>query len=141
MQLSAKTQNACVALLELTRHYDSPQPVCLKTIAEAHQLSSPFLVQIFLLLKRAGIVTSTRGASGGYRLAQSPDVVSLWDVILAIEGPPPEWHIGTESVLGQALHAQWSAAVAEFQAQLAEITLSQMLDSVNPSSASDMYYI
>lgn len=141
MQLSAKTQNACLALLELARHYDRPQPVCLKMIAEAHQLSSPFLVQILLLLKRAGIVTSTRGASGGYRLAQSPDAISLWDVILAIEGPPPEWNIGTDSVLGQALYAQWSAAVAGFQNQLAEITLSQMLESVSTSSASDMYYI
>ena len=68
MNISAKTEYACVAVLELALNYGSGQPLQVRRIAEAHGIPSRFLVQILLQLKAAGLVSSTRGASGGYQL-------------------------------------------------------------------------
>ena len=58
----------------------------LKAIAEAEGLPLAYLERIVALLKRAGLVESTRGAHGGYRLARDPAEVHMDEVILALEG-------------------------------------------------------
>ena len=68
MKLSAKTEYACIAMLELAARYDTGEPIRIRTIADEHDIPSRFLVQILLQLKGAGLVNSTRGASGGYQL-------------------------------------------------------------------------
>jgi Rrf2 family protein len=61
-------------------------PVSLKAIAAAEGLPLAYLERIVALLKKAGIVESTRGAHGGYRLAQSPQDIRMDSVIVALEG-------------------------------------------------------
>lgn len=90
MKVSAKTEYACVAMLELAARFDSREPVRIRDIADRHQIPSRFLVQILLQLKGAGLVTSTRGASGGYQLVKPPEEVSLGEVMSVIEGPESE---------------------------------------------------
>src|SRR4051812_21890208 len=85
MRISAKAEYACVAMLELAASYDDPQPVRVKSIADAQGIPQRFLVQILLQLKTAGLVASVRGAAGGYQLAKAPDHISLADVINAID--------------------------------------------------------
>ena len=137
MQLSAKTHNALLATLELAKHHGQPDPVSLKTIAEAQQISSQFLVQILLQLKRAGIVQSTRGAGGGYRLTLPPSQVSLLDVIVAIEGTPesPSPHGSSAS---RMLIEVWTSLQQEHQDRLANITLDDISEHIQ---SADMYYI
>ena len=65
MFLSAKAEYACLALLELAVRHGQPKPIRLSEVAEKHGLKKPFLVQILLQLKGAGLVASTRGATGG----------------------------------------------------------------------------
>jgi len=65
MNISATTEYACVAVLELAANYGSGEPVRNRKIAERHDVPSRFLVQILLQLKAAGLVASTRGAAGG----------------------------------------------------------------------------
>src|SRR5262245_36554224 len=89
MRLSAKAQYACVAMLDLACSYGDPNPVHLKDIAEKHGISQRFLVQILLQLKGAGLVESTRGATGGYLLAKPPSQISLGEIVHAIDQPPP----------------------------------------------------
>ena len=72
MKLFAKTEYACIAVLELALRYQSGQPVRIREIAETHGIPARFLVQILLQLKGAGIVVSTRGAGGGYQAQHSP---------------------------------------------------------------------
>ena len=72
MKLSAKTEYACLAMLQLAEEYDSGEPVQIRRIADEHGIPSRFLVQILLQLKGASLVASTRGAAGGYRLARPP---------------------------------------------------------------------
>lgn len=141
MQLSAKIQNAGLALLELARRHDNPAPVCLKTIADAQNISPPFLVQILLQLKRAGIVTSTRGACGGYRLALEPSQISLLDIVAAVEGAPPEKTCtGSTDPLAHTFFDAWNTLVEDHVRRMSEINLETLVAAAE-SPAGDMYYI
>ncbi|HYF27239.1 MAG TPA: Rrf2 family transcriptional regulator, partial [Baekduia sp.] len=72
-------------LVELGRQRDG-RPRSLKAIAEAEGLPLAYLERIVALLKKAGLVESTRGAHGGYRLTRRPDDVQMDEVIVALEG-------------------------------------------------------
>jgi Rrf2 family transcriptional regulator, cysteine metabolism repressor len=61
-------------------------PVSLKTIAESEGLPLAYLERIVALLKKGGFVESTRGAHGGYRLAQPAEEIRMDQVVLALEG-------------------------------------------------------
>ena len=80
MKFSAKTEYACLAVLELARAFDSDEPVRIRSIAEEHGIPSRFLVQILLQLKGAGLVNSTRGAAGGYQLAKPPGEWNTYEI-------------------------------------------------------------
>ena len=86
MRLSAKTEYAAIAALELARCRAAADPVRLRSISQGQRVPEQFLVQILLQLKAAGIVTSTRGAAGGYRLARPPEEITLADIRGAVEG-------------------------------------------------------
>lgn len=58
-------------------------------LADYFEVPSAYLAKKMQLLRRAGIVESVRGKGGGYRLARSPDAISLLDIVTAIEGPMP----------------------------------------------------
>src|SRR5437660_6569466 len=87
MRVSAKAEYACVAMLELAASHSNPQPIRVKAIADAQGIPLRYLVQILLQLKGAGLVASTRGAAGGYRLARPAATISLGEVLTAIDGP------------------------------------------------------
>ncbi len=71
---------------ELAAQFGDPKPVRLTDIANKHGISSPrFLVQILIQLNKAGLVTSTRGAAGGYHIARSPATITLADLVAAVE--------------------------------------------------------
>ena len=62
------------------------QPVSLKAIAEAESLPLAYLERIAALLKKAGLVQSTRGAHGGYVLARPAEEITMDQAVLALEG-------------------------------------------------------
>ena len=85
MIVSAKTEYACIAVLELAARHSRDEPVRIREIAEAHGVPSRFLVQILLQLKSAGLVQSIRGAAGGYVLAREPEEITLLDVMTVVD--------------------------------------------------------
>lgn len=85
MIFTTKAEYGVRLLVELGRQ-PSDQPVSLKAVSEAEGLPLAYLERIAALLKRAGIVTSTRGAHGGYRLARDPAAITMDEVVLALEG-------------------------------------------------------
>ena len=145
MRLSAKTEYAALAAVELARRVDSPTPVRIREICAAQGVPPRFLVHILLQLKAAGIVASIRGAAGGYRLAKAADKVTLCDVREAVEGPadaaaPLSTDLGKKSRTAAVLAAAWEkAAEAEAEA-LAEITIASLAARCKPTGDS-MYYI
>ncbi len=90
MNVSAKTEYACLAVLALAANYGTGEPVRVRMIAQMHGIPSRFLVQILLQLKGAGLVSSTRGAAGGYQLIKDPAKITLAEVMGVIEGAPSE---------------------------------------------------
>jgi Rrf2 family cysteine metabolism transcriptional repressor len=85
MIFTTKAEYGVRLLVELGRH-GSNDPVSLKAIAEAEALPLAYLERIVALLKKAGLVESTRGAHGGYRLARPADSITMDEAVLALEG-------------------------------------------------------
>ena len=139
--LSAKTEYACIAVLELARHYPREQPLRVAAIAEAHGIPANFLVQILLQLKAAGIVESTRGAAGGYLLARDPESLSLADVMAAIEGSPSKNLTGAtrETATSRALLAAWQSAADAENEILSQVTFAELAKTAQVGD--QMYYI
>jgi len=145
MRLTARTEYAALAAVELARHVDEDAPVGLRTICEAQQVPSRFLVHILLELKRAGIVASVRGASGGYRLARSPETVTLQEIRDAVEGPsetpaPLTAELAASCRDAAVLCDAWLAA-ASAQAEILEGTTLADLVARSRAQAEAMYYI
>ncbi len=86
MIFTTKAEYGVRLLVELGRHHADGSPVSLKAIAEAEGLPLAYLERIVALLKKAGLVASTRGAHGGYRLARGPETISMDEAVLALEG-------------------------------------------------------
>ncbi len=84
MKLSAREQYGLRAMIELTRRYGQG-PVSLNDVAQAQEISFPYLEQIMPLLKDAGLIESTRGAYGGYVLSREPNEITIGDIIRALE--------------------------------------------------------
>ena len=85
MKISTKGRYALEAVLDLAIH-SSAGHESLKSIAERQNISENYLEQIFVLLRRNGIVESIRGAQGGYQLARDPQDITAGQVIRAAEG-------------------------------------------------------
>jgi Rrf2 family transcriptional regulator, cysteine metabolism repressor len=133
MRVSAKAEYACVAMLALAANYGETQPLTVKAIADEHGIPARFLVQILLQLKASGLVTSTRGALGGYQLVRAPHLVSLADVIRAIDPPPPRRPESPVAPLSSALRTLrlvWKEVQAEEQRLLEECTLAELVRRV-----------
>jgi len=86
MIFTTKAEYGVRLLVELGRHGESREPVSLKALADAEKLPLAYLERIVARLKKAGIVESTRGAHGGYRLARDAAEIRMDDVIIALEG-------------------------------------------------------
>jgi Rrf2 family iron-sulfur cluster assembly transcriptional regulator len=86
MKVSTRGDYAARALLSLALH-GSDRPTSVKEIAERTGLPQPYLEQILLAVKGAGLVRSKRGVGGGYVLARPPEEISLADVLAAVDGP------------------------------------------------------
>jgi len=142
MKLSAKTEYACIAMLELAARYGSSEPVRIGAIAEKHGIPPRFLVQILLQLKGSGYVASTRGAAGGYQLIKRPDEISLGAVMTVIDGPEegPTSSAKPDSVAARVLQEAWSEVILVEREMLEALSFADLLDRVKgPNEA--MYHI
>ncbi len=84
MRLTTKGRFAVTAVLDLATH-GANGPVTLTEISERQGISLSYLEQLFGRMRRGGLVKSTRGPGGGYRLARPVDVVTVADVIVAVD--------------------------------------------------------
>ena len=85
MKLSTRGRYGIHAMYDLARNAEyGPQSI--KAIAEREGIPEAYQEQLIAPLKRAGLVTSTRGAQGGYTLARAPEEITVGDVLRALEG-------------------------------------------------------
>ena len=87
MKVSTRGDYASRALLSLALHARRAGPTSVRDIAERTGLPQPYLEQILLALKGAGLVRSKRGVGGGYVLAREPGEITLADIVSAVDGP------------------------------------------------------
>jgi Rrf2 family iron-sulfur cluster assembly transcriptional regulator len=99
-----------IALVDVAGHSGS-RPVSLADVAERQSVSLSYLEQLFAMLRRAGLVTASRGPGGGYRLQRPAADIRIADVFQAVEEPPAgeparDWTIGPTAALWTALDDQ-----------------------------------
>jgi Rrf2 family protein len=129
VRVSAKVDYALRAAAELAAAGENP--IKREAIAGAQGIPVPFLEQILLALKRAGIVSTRRGPDGGYWLARPAAEVTLGEIIRAVEGPlanvqgarPEDVAYAGSAV---ALQEVWIAVRANLRAVLDEVTLDDL---------------
>jgi Rrf2 family protein len=142
MIVSAKTEYACIAVLELAARHASGEPVRIRDIAEAHGIPSRFLVQILLQLKSAGLVHSVRGAAGGYHLAREPEEITLLDVMTVVDAQLG--HAATNATRNtgttRVLQRTWKEVAATERELLDGVTFAALVERLK-GAPEGMYYI
>jgi len=86
MKISTRGQYGLEALVYIALN-SSAGPVSIRNIASYCNISEAYILQIFLVLRKAGIVSSIRGAQGGYVLSRKPSEINVKQVLEVLEGP------------------------------------------------------
>jgi Rrf2 family protein len=142
MRVSAKTDYALRAAVELAAAWGEG-PVKGERLATSQSIPLRFLENILLQLRHAGIVESRRGAEGGYKLARTPEEITLADVIRAIDGPlagvsgqRPE----TLDFKGRSepLREVWVAVRASLRGVLEQVTLADVASGELPANVREL---
>jgi Rrf2 family protein len=127
-----------MAMADLAKHgADGSLP--LPAIAERQQISLAYLEQIFLKLRRAGLVESARGRSGGYRLGRPAASISVAEVMLAVDEDTRMTRCGGEAASpclpGQRCltHGLWDALGDQIAAFFESVTLQEVIDGIPPA--------
>lgn len=85
MKLSSKARYGVYVAVELAKNYDSGAVVNVASLSASTGVTEKYLEQIIALMKKGNIVESLRGAGGGYKLATSPENVSVGRILRAVE--------------------------------------------------------
>ena len=139
--ISAKVDYATRVLLTLAA--DEGTPMRGEALATEQQLPVRFVENMLVDLRRAGLVTSHRGPSGGYRLARPASAISVADVIRSLEGPLAEVHglrPDQRSYEGAAENLQdvWIALRAAMRDVLESVTLDRVLSGKLPRRVANL---
>ena len=140
MHIPAKVDYGIRALLTLAA---AGVPQTAEALAVEQGLPPRFLGAILADLRRAGLVASQRGAEGGYRLARSPDDITIADVIRALDGPLAEvrgFRPEATSYDGAAANLQqvWVAVRASLRAVLENVTLTHVISGALPPTVQEL---
>ena len=119
------------AMLDLALHHDGG-PVALGDIAHRQGISLSYLEQLFALLRRRGLVRSTRGPGGGYRLGRDAVEIAVADVIWAVDEPVDATRCGgLENCQGEErclTHDLWQDLSRQIHEFLGGIDLAQLVE-------------
>jgi len=133
VKVSTRGDYASRALLSLALHRDEGGPTSVRDIAERTGLPQPYLEQILLALKGAGLVRSKRGVGGGYVLAREPDTITLGDIVSAVDGPITLGDFGLPHQDGACDHegqcvllSIWGMVSHHMRRHLDELTLADL---------------
>ena len=144
MKVSTRGDYASRALLSLALHADTEGPTAVRDIAERTGLPQPYLEQILLALKGAGLVRSKRGVGGGYVLARRPEEITLSQIVSAVDGPIVAGDFGTPHENGACDHegqcvllAVWADVGEHMRRHLDSFTLADMVARARGAAAAE----
>jgi Rrf2 family protein len=134
VKVSTRGDYASRALLSLALHGEESGPTSVRDLAERTGLPQPYLEQILLALKGAGLVRSKRGVGGGYVLARPPEEITLGQIVAAADGPIVVGDFGKPHENGACDHegqcvllAVWSEVGEHMRSHLDSFTLADMV--------------
>jgi Rrf2 family iron-sulfur cluster assembly transcriptional regulator len=136
MKLSTKGRYAVMAMADIAVHSEG-HPVALATITERQDISQDYLEQLFLKLRKAGLVESSRGPGGGYRLSRDPEDIRIAEIVLAVDEPLQVTRCSGDAIEGCThgekclTHDLWSALGRQIYGFLAAVTLGDVVNKRN----------
>lgn len=138
MKISTKGRYGLRIMLDLAL-YGANGPRAMKEISQSQQISEKYISRLIVLLHKAGLVISLRGAKGGYILAKKPEEISLLEIIEVMEGKialvgcidNPEFCARAESCSACMV---WSGLNQNIRKQFEGITLKNLMEIKNPPS-------
>ena len=136
MRVSAKSDYALRALIEMASRQDG-RAVSAEELGRLQEIPHGFLQAILADLRRAGVVMSQRGQSGGWRMGRSAAEVSVADVIRAVDGPLVSvYGLRPEAVeygdTAQVLQHVWIAARHSLRMVFEQVTIQDLADGELP---------
>jgi Rrf2 family transcriptional regulator, cysteine metabolism repressor len=132
VKVSTRAEYGIRALIDLAQHYGAG-PVQSHDIAARQGLPEPYLNQLLVTLRRAGLVQSKRGPSGGHTLSRAPEQVTVGEAFLALEGSVAPWlcveDAGTNCIYapGCGLRPVWQAVKEATEQVLNRTTLADIV--------------
>ena len=133
MRLSTRGRYALRAMIDLALHTNGP--VLRSAIAERQEISAHYIEQLFVKLRRAGLIESVRGPGGGYILAKSADQIKAGDIIRTVEGPivlvdcvAPQQEDACHRVDSCVTHLLWKRLLDKVAEVLDSVTLKDLCD-------------
>ena len=143
MKLSTKGRYAVMAMVDIGQNGEG-RTVSLAEIAERQAISQEYLEQLFVKLRKAGLVQSARGPGGGYRLAREADDIVIYDVIAAVDEPMKMTRCEGDAVDGCVkgerccTHDLWSSIGRQVNTFLANVTLDDVVNKRNLALAASI---
>ncbi len=131
ISVTSKSRYAVVAMAELAQ--SGPGPVPISQVAERRNMPVQFLEQLFSTLRRAGLLTSQRGAKGGYQLARPAEEINVLEVVQALDGM-----IGEEANEAGGI---WAEGVEALRSIFRETTIADVAARQADEAGPQMYYI
>jgi len=131
MRLTAKSEYGVLAAIDLACNYGDG-PVSAREIAERRSIPPRFLEQLFVPLRRAGLVSAVRGAKGGFVLTRTPAEITVLDIVEALEGSLSASVCDSERSSSCGNHAScaaapvWARATAALRDVFADTTLAAL---------------
>lgn len=135
MRLTSKGRYAVMAMADLALHGGAERAVPLQEVARRQEISLSYLEQLFAKMRRAGLVSGVRGPGGGYRLARSADLVTVAQIIEAVNESIKATRCDSASAkscighTGRCIaHGLWQEMGDRIQVFLASVSLADVLE-------------
>jgi len=130
MRLTTKGRFAVTAMVDLALRQNRG-PVTLAAISERQHISLSYLEQLFGKLRRASLVSSTRGPGGGYNLAQPANQITVADIVSAVDEPLDATQCGGKENCHDdkrcMTHDLWATLNEKMHEYLSSVTLADLV--------------
>ena len=142
MIISSKGKYGLVALMDICL-YSRSEAVTLKSVSKRQDISERYLEQIFSILRKGGIITSKKGAQGGYFLARKPKDITVGEILNILEGylkivSPSEEKNDIECFMQKKI---WNNINRQIETYFNSITLEELVKDYIEGKITIMYYI
>lgn len=142
MIISSKGKYGLVALMDICL-YSRSEAVTLKSVSKRQDISERYLEQIFSILRKGGIISSKKGAQGGYFLARKPKDITVGEILNILEGDlkivsPSEEKNDIECFMQKKI---WNNINRQIETYFNSITLEELVKDYIEGKITIMYYI